>query len=39
VESPHCAIGAAAIYFLLLGLGELSLLTWVDPHLIAQRVH
>ena len=31
VEEPHRAIGAAAIYFLLLGLAEVGLLSWMDP--------
>jgi hypothetical protein len=31
VEKPHCAIAAAAIYYLLLGLAEIFLLSWMDP--------
>lgn len=31
VEQPHRAIGAATIYFFLLGLAEVGLLSWVDP--------
>jgi hypothetical protein len=30
VEKPHRAIGPAAIYYLLLGLAEVALLTWID---------
>ena len=30
VENPHCAVGAAAIYFLLLGLSEVFVLSWVS---------
>ena len=30
VEQPHRAIGPAAVYFLLLGVAEVSLLTWID---------
>jgi hypothetical protein len=31
VDHPHRAIGAAAVYFLLLGVVELSVMTWIDP--------
>lgn len=31
VEQPHRAIGPAAVYFLLLGPAEITLMTWVDP--------
>jgi hypothetical protein len=31
VEQPHRAIGPAAIYYLLLGIAEVALLTWIDP--------
>lgn len=34
VEQPHRAIGPAAVYFLLLGVVELALMTWVDPRAI-----
>jgi hypothetical protein len=30
VEQPHRAIGPAAVYYLLLGLAEVALLTWID---------
>lgn len=30
VDQPHRAIGPAAIYYLLLGVAEVALLTWVD---------
>ena len=30
VEQPHRAIGPAAVYYLLLGVAEVSLLTWID---------
>lgn len=30
VEQPHRAIGPAAVYYLLLGIAEVGLLTWVD---------
>jgi len=30
VDKPHRAIGPAAAYFLLLGIAEVALLTWVD---------
>lgn len=30
VEKPHRAIGPAAVYYLLLGVAEVSLLTWID---------
>jgi len=35
VEQPHRAIGPATVYFLLLGLVEVLLMTWVDPGKIA----
>lgn len=31
VDEPHRAIGAATVYFLLLGVAEIALLTWIDP--------
>jgi len=31
VDEPHRAIGAATVYFFLLGVLELALMTWVDP--------
>ena len=31
VDQPHRAIAAAALYFLLLGVVELAVMTWVDP--------
>lgn len=31
IDEPHRAIGPAAIYFLLLGVAELAVMTWVDP--------
>jgi len=31
VEYPHRCVGAAAIYYLLLGLFEMLVLSWVDP--------
>jgi hypothetical protein len=34
VEEPHRAIGAATVYFLLLGIAEIALLTWIDPRRI-----
>lgn len=34
VEEPHRAIGPAAVYFLLLGLTEVGLMTWIDPRRI-----
>ena len=37
VEQPHRAIGPATVYFLLLGLAEIALMTWIDPHRIALR--
>lgn len=30
VDQPHRAIGPAAVYYLLLGLAEVGLLTWID---------
>lgn len=30
VDKPHRAIGPAAVYYLLLGLAEVALLTWID---------
>jgi hypothetical protein len=37
VEEPHRAIGAAAVYFALLGVAEIALLTWVDPRRVFQQ--
>ena len=37
VEEPHRAIGAATVYFLLLGVAELALLSWVDPRSVVAR--
>jgi hypothetical protein len=34
VEQPHRAIGPATVYFLLLGVVEVVLMTWVDPRAI-----
>jgi len=31
VDNPHRAIGAATLYFLLLGIAEIGLMTWIDP--------
>jgi hypothetical protein len=31
VDRPHRAIGAATVYFLLLGIAELALLSWIGP--------
>jgi hypothetical protein len=33
-EKPHTAIGPATVYFLLLGIIELTLMTWIDPRVI-----
>ena len=30
-EQPHRAIGPAAVYYILLGIVEVGLLTWIDP--------
>lgn len=30
IEQPHTAIGGAAVYFLLLGLAELLVFTWIE---------
>lgn len=31
IEEPHRAIGAATVYFVLLAIAELTLLSWIDP--------
>jgi hypothetical protein len=31
VDEPHRAIGAATVYFVLLAIAELALLSWMDP--------
>jgi hypothetical protein len=31
IEEPHRAIGAATVYFVLLAIAELALLSWIDP--------
>ena len=35
VDQPHRAIGPATVYFFLLGLLELGLMTWIDPSFFA----
>lgn len=35
IDQPHRAIGAATVYFLLLAIAELAILSWIDPH----RIH
>lgn len=37
VEQPHRAIGPATVYFLVLGIVEIALMTWVDPSRISPR--
>jgi len=37
VDQPHRAIGAATVYFALLGLAELLLLSWIDPRVLVPR--
>jgi hypothetical protein len=37
VREPHRAIGAATVYYLLLGVLEVTVMTWIDPHLITFR--
>lgn len=36
VDEPHRAIGAAAFYFIMLGLTEISILSWFDVRLLAK---
>jgi hypothetical protein len=37
VREPHRAIGAATVYYLLLAVLEVTVMTWIDPHLITFR--
>jgi hypothetical protein len=37
VEQPHRAIGPAALYFILLGIVEVAVMTWIDPAALIPR--
>lgn len=37
VDHPHRAIGAATVYFLLLAVAEIAMMTWIDPRALTPR--
>jgi len=37
VEQPHRAVGPATVYFLLLGIVEVALMTWIEPRSLTVR--